>query len=148
MKYLASFLYNRFLFTEIFLLKFQNKSRKFGQYLNNSRENIHFTVWYQPFENTLPLHSYLFGNFFVIVKGCSWHSAIQPTRICYRKKSVLFTFGDVLKFCPLRVLKSFIQQRFSPWCKVKWLKKFLKFRPLAYLEPCKTSMMELFCKCR
>ena len=24
--------------------------------------------------------------------------------------------------------------------------KFLKFRPLAYLEPCKTSMMKLFCE--
>ena len=38
LKYLGNFPYNRFLSTEIFLLKFQNKSCKLWQYPNNYRE--------------------------------------------------------------------------------------------------------------
>ena len=58
----------------------------------------------------------------------------QSTWRCF-KKSVLFLFlelprklklftelnffsAKVLKFCQLRMLNSFIQQRFSPWCRV------------------------------
>ena len=35
-------------------------------------------------------------------------------------------------------------QSFSLWCKVSWI----KFRPLAYLGPCHTSVMDLFCEYR
>ena len=57
-----------------------------------------------------------------------------------------FFFSEILKFCQLHVLNSFIQQRLILWCKANWMEKFFKFRPLAYLEPCETSMMELFCE--
>ena len=46
------------------------------------------------------------------------------------------------------MLSSFTQQCISRWCKVNWLEKYLKFRPLAYLDSCQTSVMELFCEYR
>ena len=58
--------------------------------------------------------------------------------------SFFFFSIEVLKLCQLPILNSFIQQCFSPWCKVNWM----KFRPLVYLGPCQTSMIELFCKYR
>ena len=53
---------------------------------------------------------------------------------------------EVSKFCQLRVLNKFIQQRFSLLSKAYWTEKFLKFKPLAYLEPCEKSMMNFFCE--
>ena len=43
--------------------------------------------------------------------------------------SLTFFSAEVLKFCQLRILNSFVQQRFSLWYKVNRM----KFRPLAYL---------------
>ena len=57
-----------------------------------------------------------------------------------------FFSAEVSKFCQLRVLNKFIQQRFSFWSKANWTEKFLKFKPLAYLDPCEKSMMNFFCE--
>ena len=40
--------------------------------------------------------------------------------------------------------QQFYSATFTPWCKVNWM----KFRPLVYLDPCQTSMMELFSEYR
>ena len=57
-----------------------------------------------------------------------------------------FFSAEVSKFCQLRVLNKFIQQRFSFWSKANWTEKLLKFKPLAYLDPCEKSMMNFFCE--
>ena len=56
--------------------------------------------------------------------------------------SVLFIFGKLVE--KLRMLNSFIQQGFRPWCKVNWMENFLKCRPVASLESCQRSAMEIF----
>ena len=74
MRYQGSFPYNRFLSMGNLLLKFQNKICKLLLYPNNSLENIHVKVWYQPFWNHTS--SYLFVNFSIIIEGCSWYSFV------------------------------------------------------------------------
>ena len=41
--------------------------------------------------------------------------------------SVLFIFGKLAE--KLRMLNSFIQQGFRPWCKVNWMENLLKCGP-------------------
>ena len=87
----------------------------------------------------------------------------QPTWRRLRKKCSLYIWETPRKtkgsywvelffcwsfeICQLHMLSSFIQQHFSPYSKVNSMEKILKYR-LAYIEPCETSMMELFCEYR
>ena len=78
----------------------------------------------------------------VLEKKCSFYIWGSPRKTKGNLLTELNIFSaNILKFCQLCVLSSFIHQRFSPWYEVKWMEKFLKFRPLAYLKPCETSMI-------
>ena len=132
-----SFSYSRFLSIKTFLRKLQNKIYKLWQHPNHSRENIHVKVWYQLswnyFFSSLSSSHCLLGNYSFIF---GLFGELQLKLKVFNNWTWLFS-AKVLKFCQLRVVNSFIQQRFSLWCKVNWKENFLKFRPLVYLEPAK-----------
>ena len=116
---------------------------------------IHLKWWYLLIQMMIFIDLFKLINLrsslpgYVLEKKCSLYIWGTPrkTRGIYQQ-SLTFFCSKVLKFCQLHMLNSFIQQCFSPWCKVNGMEKFqfVKFRPLVYLEPCKTSMMELFCE--
>ena len=78
----------------------------------------------------------------VLEKTCS----LYIWRASRKTKGIELNFfsAEVLKFSQLLVLNSFIQEQFSPWCKVNWMENFLKFRLFTYLVSCQISMMQLF----
>ena len=75
-------------------------------------------------EITLSPHSCLLGNYSFIFGGYSENSN-EKSR--YLITELNFFSAKVFKSCQLRVVNSFIQQRFQQrlWCKVNWKENFL-----------------------